>query len=146
MFIDPDHVASLSFHYMFNFSNRTGHSLICSMLIKYDNVYSDLSYIISKKSIYPLLKYTLEKGENFDQEYPEYLKEPDANKKATHYTGKNKLRSRVLFGTDFYVVRNHKSDKDLFVETKALLEEEEFDLIARENTHNFLSRTYNGSQ
>ena len=69
--------------------------------------------------------------------------EPNPNKKAASYTGKNKLRSRILFGTDFYVVRNHKSDKDLLIETKTLLSEEDFDLIARENTHNYLHRTYN---
>jgi hypothetical protein len=117
------------------------YSLICSMMIKYENVYADLSYIISKKSIYPLLKYTLEKGENYAKEHKAYLQEENVHKKGSHYTGKNKLRSRVLFGTDFYVVRNHKSDKDLFIETKALLDEESFDLIARENTHNFLARS-----
>ncbi len=116
------------------------YSIISSMLIEYENIYADLSYIISKPSIYPLLKYTLEKGDNYDEEHANYLAEPLVNKKAMHYTGKNKLRSRVLFGTDFYVVRNHKSDKELFIETKALLDEENFDLIASENTHNYLSR------
>ncbi len=119
--------------------NGDWYSIICSMMIDYKNVYADLSYIISNPSIYPLLKYTLEKGEDYENEHQNYLQEPSPNKKALHYTGKNKLRSRVLFGTDFYVVRNHNSDKELFVETKALLTEEEFDLIARENTHNYLS-------
>ena len=118
------------------------YSLICSLMIKYDHIYADLSYIISKKSIYPLLKYTLEKGDNYTEEHEAYLNEGDIHKKTTLYTGKNKLRSRVLFGTDFYVVRNHKSDKDLFIETKALLDEESFDLIARDNTHNFLLRNW----
>ncbi len=116
------------------------YSIICSLLIDYENIYADLSYIISKPSIYPLLKYTLEKDEDYATEHQAYMAEPIVNKKATHYTGKNKLRSRVLFGTDFYVVRNHKSDKDLFIETKTLLDEESFDLIARENTFNYLSR------
>ncbi len=116
------------------------YSIISSMLIEYENIYADLSYIISKPSIYPLLKYTLEKGDNYDEEHMAYVIEPNVHKKATHYTGKNKLRSRVLFGTDFYVVRNHKSDKDLFIETKALLSEESFDLIAKENTFNYLFR------
>ena len=118
------------------------YSIICSMLINYENIYADLSYIISKSSIYPLLQYSLEKNENFEAEHAKYVAESDPNKKAQHYTGKNKLRSRILFGTDFYVVRNHKSDKDLFVETKTLLSEENFDLIARENTHNYLTRKY----
>lgn len=116
------------------------YSIICSMLIKYENIYADLSYIISKPSIYPLLKYTLEKDDDFVAEHAAYEAEPSVNKKASHYTGKNKLRSRILFGTDFYVVRNHKSDKNLFVDTKTLLDQESFDLIARENPFNFLSR------
>lgn len=119
------------------------YSLICSMIIEYDNIYADLSYIIAKPSIYPLLKYSLEKGENYEEQHAKNLKEINPNHKAKHYTGKNKLRSRILFGTDFYVVRNHKSDKDLLIETKTLLSEEDFDLIARENTHNYLHRTYN---
>ena len=64
----------------------------------------------------------------------------DSKKYARHYTGKNKLRSRVLYGTDFYVVRNHKSDKDLFIEAKSYLGEEDFALIAKENTFNYLSQ------
>jgi len=116
------------------------YSIICSMLINYENIYADLSYIISKPSIYPLLKYSLEKNEKFEAEHALYLAEPSPNKKANAYTGKNKLRSRILFGTDFYVVRNHNSDKDLFIETKTLLSEEDFDLIARENTFNYLSK------
>ncbi|WP_394747830.1 amidohydrolase family protein [Spongiimicrobium salis] len=115
-------------------------SIICSMMIRYQNVYADLSYIISKPSIYPLLKYALEKGEDYETEHQAYSAETSPNKKAMHYSGKNKLRSRILFGTDFYVVRNHNSDKDLFIETKALLDEEDFDLIARENTANYLSK------
>jgi len=86
------------------------------------------------------LKYALEKGADYDEEHAAYTAEVSPNKKATHYSGKNKLRSRILFGTDFYVVRNHNSDKDLFIETKALLDEESFDLIARENTANYLSQ------
>lgn len=116
------------------------YSIISSMLIRYENIYSDLSYIISKESIYPLLKYTLEKGDNFDVEHQQYLKEPDIHRKASHYTGKNKLRSRILFATDFYMVRNQKADKELLIKTKALLNQENFDLIARENTHKFLLR------
>ncbi len=114
------------------------YSIICSMLIDYNNLYADISYIISKESIYPLLKYTLEKGLNYQEEIEAFNKETDPVKKAKVLSGKNKLRSRVLFGTDFYVVRNHKSDKDLFVKTKSLLAEEEFDLITRDNPYDYL--------
>jgi hypothetical protein len=117
------------------------YSLICTLLVNYDNMYTDISYILSKESIYPLLKQTLEKGENYHEEMEAYKKEADPRERAKILTGKNKLRSRVLFRTDFYVVRNHKSDKDLFVQIKSLLSAEEFDLIARENTHAYLTRS-----
>ncbi|MEL7122717.1 MAG: hypothetical protein AAFO07_24940, partial [Bacteroidota bacterium] len=94
------------------------YSIISSLLIKYNNIYSDLSYILSKESVYPLVKYTLEKADNFLAEHEDYLSEQNIHLKGIQYTGKNKLRSRVLFGTDFYVVRNHKSEKNLFVDLK----------------------------
>ena len=116
------------------------YSIITSLLMRYDNIYADLSYIISKPSIYPLLNKTLQKGDNYDTEMQAYNNEPSPNRKASHLSGRNRLRSHVLYGTDFYVVRNHNSDKDLFIETQAALDEERFDLIARENTSNYLSR------
>ena len=120
--------------------NTDWYSLISSLLMQYENMYADLSYIISKPSIYPLLKETLRKGPKFKEQFKKYTLEPSENKKASHMQGRNRLRSHILFGTDFYVVRNHNSDKDLFVETRAALDEESFDLIARENTHNYLSK------
>ncbi|WCO02316.1 amidohydrolase family protein [Psychroserpens ponticola] len=116
------------------------YSIITSMLMQYTNFYADLSYIISKPSIYPLLKQTLQKGKNYKKQHLNYLAESSPNKKASHLKGRNRLRSHILYGTDFYVVRNHNSDKDLYTEAKAVLDEETFDLIARENTHNYLSR------
>ncbi|MDO5971427.1 amidohydrolase family protein [Flavivirga aquimarina] len=116
------------------------YAIITSMLMQYENMYADLSYIISKPSIYPLLNLTLQKGKDYEEQYKNYEAEPSPNKKASHLKGRNRLRSHILYGTDFYVVRNHNSDKDLFVETKAAISEESFDLIARENTFNYLSR------
>lgn len=116
------------------------YSLISSILMRYENMYADLSYIISKPSIYPLLTQTLQKGEGYQLQIEEYKNETSDNKKASHLFGRNRLRSHILYGTDFYVVRNHNSDKDLFAQTRAALDEGSFDLIARENTHNYLSR------
>jgi len=48
------------------------------------------------------------------------------------------LRSRVLFGTDFYVVRNHKSDKEMLADLEAALSEDELDMIGRINPRQFL--------
>ncbi len=89
------------------------YSIISSMMLQYPNVYSDISYILHGQEIFPLLKYTLR-------------------------TENEKLRSRVLFGTDFFVVRNHKSDKNILIDTESMLTEEEFDLIARKNPKEFL--------
>ena len=116
------------------------YSIITSLLMRYENIYADLSYIISKPSIYPLLHQTLKKGDYHDNQLAAYKAEKSPNKKAFHMKGRNRLRSHILYGTDFYVVRNHNSDKDLFIETQAAIDEESFDLIARENTFNYLSR------
>ncbi|MCO6492907.1 MAG: amidohydrolase family protein [Phaeodactylibacter sp.] len=89
------------------------YSVICSMMLQYEQVYADISYILHNEEIFPLLKQTL-------------------------HPGNEKLRRRVLYGTDFYVVRNHKSDKQLVAEALAELDVEEFDLIARENPRGFL--------
>jgi len=91
------------------------YSIICSLILQYPNVYADISYIVHNPEIIPLLKKTLAK-ENI------------------------RLRSRVLFGTDFYVVRNHKSEREMLTELQAALSEEDFDQIARTNPRDYLSR------
>jgi hypothetical protein len=89
------------------------YSIICSMMLQYPNVYADISYILhGDAEIMPLLKSTL------------------------HNDG---LKEKVLYGTDFFVVRNHKSDKNMFADMSAGLSEEEFDQIARANPIKFLS-------
>jgi predicted TIM-barrel fold metal-dependent hydrolase len=87
------------------------YSIICSMMLQYPNVYADISYILHNTTILPLLKQTLQNHE---------------------------LKKKVLYGTDFYVVRNHKSDKNILAEMMGGLEVEEFDQIARENPVRFL--------
>jgi predicted TIM-barrel fold metal-dependent hydrolase len=86
-------------------------SIISNLIFKYPNVYADISYIIYNPTIYPLLKQVLTK---------------------------KKHNERVLYGTDFFVVRNHKSEKHLLAEAMAHLTEQEFDQIARENPREFL--------
>lgn len=93
--------------------NADWYSIISSLIMQYPNIYADLSYIIHEQEIFPLLKQTL-------------------NNPA--------LKEKILFGTDFYVVRNHNSEKGLLAETMASLSTEEFDLIARENPINYLKR------
>lgn len=88
------------------------YTIICSMMLQYPNVYADLSYILHDDDlIIPLLTQTLQNPH---------------------------LRTRVLFGTDFFVVRNHKSDKELLGDMMAGLSEADFNVIARENPAGFL--------
>ncbi len=89
------------------------YSLIRSMMLQKENVYADISYIIHKKSITPLLKATLQH---------------------------EKLRQRVLFGTDFYVVRNHNSEKEMLADISDGLSEQDFDAIARYNPIIYLNK------
>lgn len=91
--------------------NADWYTIISSLIMQYPKVYADLSYIIHDQEIIPLLKHTLRN---------------------------ESLKNKVLFGTDFYVVRNHNSEKDLLAQTMANLSSEEFDLIARDNPINYL--------
>lgn len=88
------------------------YTIICSLLLQYPNTYADISYILHDPQILPLLKQT--------------LRDPA-------------LRERVLYGTDFYVVRNHKSDKEMLASMRGGLSVEDFDEIARINPRIFLN-------
>ena len=90
------------------------YSIICSLMLKHPNVYADISYILhGDLQILPLLRQTLQ--------HPV-------------------LQKRVLYGSDFYVVGNHKSDKNMLADIKGGLSQEEFDLIARTNPIAYLTR------
>lgn len=101
------------------------YSIICSIILQHPQVYADISYIVHSPDILSLLNRTL---------IEEKRKLP---------TGKP-LRDRVLFGTDFYVVRNHKSEKHMLADMLNELSEEEFDLIARKNPREFLHNKLHG--
>jgi predicted TIM-barrel fold metal-dependent hydrolase len=89
------------------------YTIITSLMLQYENVYADISYILhDETAVLPLLKQTL-----------------------LHPI----LKTRVLYGTDFFVVRNHKSDKQMLADMMCGLIETEFDLIARENPIKFLN-------
>lgn len=87
-------------------------SIIASLMLQYPNVYADISYIVVNPNILSLLKYLLS--------HPVFSK-------------------RILFGSDFYVVRNHKSDRQILTDMQAELTETEFDIIARYNPLMFLN-------
>ena len=87
-------------------------SIISSLMLQYENMYADISYILHSEEVKPLLYQVLHTN-------------PDLSKK-------------ILFGTDFFVVRNHKSEKELFADLFSFLGEEKMDIIARENPDRFL--------
>lgn len=88
------------------------YTIICSMMLQYRGVYADISYILhDAPAVLPLLRQTLTQ---------------------------DGLKEKVLYGTDFYVVRNHRSDKDMHACIRAGLSEEEYNMIARDNPHMYL--------
>ncbi len=90
------------------------YSIICSLMLQHKNVYADISYILhGDLEIMPLLRSTLQ-----------------------HPT----LKTRVLYGSDFFVVRNHKSDKNMLADIKGGLLRDEFDQIARKNPVDYLRK------
>jgi hypothetical protein len=95
------------------------YSIISSLILQHPHVYSDISYILHDSTIWPLLKDTLDR--------------------APLQGETRRLSEGILFGTDFYVVRNHKSEKQLFAELEYNLSYENTMQIARKNPDNFLS-------
>ena len=92
------------------------YSIISSMMLQHPNVYADISYILhSDAKILPLLKQSLQNPG---------------------------LRTKILYGTDFFVVRNHKSDKNMLADMMGGLDGQDFDQVARFNPKTFLKRKY----
>lgn len=87
------------------------YSIITSLLLQYPNTYADISYILNNEKIYPLLKSSLTNPI---------------------------LRKKILFGTDFYVVRNHKTEKQLIAELMMYLGDSDFEQIACDNPKMYL--------
>jgi len=88
-------------------------SIISDLITKYPNVYTDISYTLNDTSLLPLLKMTLEAND--------------------------KIRERVLFGTDFYMVSKAISEREFAINVRAALGQELFEQIAITNTERFLS-------
>jgi len=106
------------------------YSIICSMILQYKNLYADISYILHNQDIFPLLRKTL-------QHRRDDAKPPDNLTNIPRHA----LGERVLFGTDFYMIRSHNSDRDLLNKTQSQLSRDEFDMIARINPINYLENT-----
>ena len=96
--------------------NASWLSVIYDLMVVYENVYADISFIIHDESLFPLLKFILEDG---------------------------KVKNKVLFGSDYYVVSQKDTEKDLHYNLRGYLEENLFKLISNENTSKYLSTNIN---
>ena len=98
----------------YNFSWFT---IICDLIRKYPNVYADISYTLNDVRLFPLLKMLLEADE--------------------------KIRERVLFGTDFYLVSKAICERDFTINVRSFLGDELFHQIALINAERFLNNDFN---
>jgi predicted TIM-barrel fold metal-dependent hydrolase len=99
------------------FKNFSWFTIICDLMRKYPNVYADISYTLYDTTLLPLLKMILE-----------------ADKK---------IRERVLFGTDFYLVSKASSERAFAINVRAALGDALFEQIAVTNAERFLSNKFN---
>ena len=88
-------------------------SAILELIKKYSNVYADVSHTMHDISLYPLLRIILQ-----DQ----------------------KIRSRVLFGSDFYMLELTTPERSFSVNLRAYLGEEDYQQIAEINPRIFSKR------
>lgn len=93
--------------------SETWYSIIRSIIMNknYPNVYADISFILYDTKIFPLLKSSLQVP---------------------------KLQDRILYGTDFYVVRQKGTDKKFWIDLQSELSPEEIDRITIDNPSTFI--------
>lgn len=87
-------------------------SIIYDLMVEYDNVYADMSFMIYNEKNFNLLKLLI------DDE---------------------KVGHRILFGTDFYVVAQKGTEKRLYHTIKAALGSKRFEKVAVTNAKTYLS-------
>ncbi|MFQ6112945.1 MAG: amidohydrolase family protein [bacterium] len=87
-------------------------SLIKNMIEKYENVYADISYTMHNDKFLPLLKLILQDSE--------------------------KVRSRILYGSDFYMVELELSERQFSIYLRTYLGEEYYKIISEKNPNTFL--------
>jgi predicted TIM-barrel fold metal-dependent hydrolase len=88
-------------------------STITSMMTKYPNVYADISYTGYKDKYLPLIKVL---------------------------TNNEKLRGKILYGSDCYMVQLDESEKSYSLRVRGYLGEDDFRQIAETNPIRFLAR------
>ena len=90
-------------------------SIITSMMLQFENLYTDVSYT------------------SHDLKYLNLLSE---------ILDKPKVAERVLYGTDFYVVSNHKTEKQYWIDMQNTLGAEKWEKISNSNPKDFLESTF----
>lgn len=101
-----------NFNKDFKSGKYTWFSVICDLLEKYDNLYADISSSLEEEKIFTLLKVLLKSN--------------------------NKIRKKILFGTDYYMVSVDKSERELSIGLRSYLGEKLFEQIALTNVKAFL--------
>ena len=97
-------------------NNFSWFSIICDLMRKYPNVYADISYTLNDPELLPLLKMILEADD--------------------------KIRQRVLFGTDFYLVSKAISEREFAINIRAALGNELFNQVAITNAERYLDNKF----
>jgi predicted TIM-barrel fold metal-dependent hydrolase len=92
---------------------KTWYEKVSALLLKYPNVYSDISYTMFNPDLFSLLKLTLQNDQ---------------------------LKNKILFGTDFYMVEKETTERQFVTNIQAFISEEDFRFIAEQNPNNFLSK------
>jgi len=95
--------------------NASWLSMIYDLMIQYEGVYTDISFILFNEELFPLLKFILQ------------------DEKVSH---------KILFGTDYYVVAQKNTEKALFQNLRSYIGEDLFYKIANENPKKFLSTSW----
>jgi len=85
--------------------------IIKEMIAKYDNMYSDISFTLNNQEYFPLLKILL---------------------------GDEKLKKKILFGSDYYMVETKSTERRFSLDLRAFVGEENFTTIAKDNPQRFL--------
>ncbi len=92
--------------------NASWLSVIYDLMVQYDHIYADISFILYNEELFPMLKFILED---------------------------EKVNHKILFGTDYYVVSHKKSEKVLYQNLQSYLGKDLFYKISNTNPKRFLS-------
>lgn len=95
--------------------NASWLSVIYDLMVKYDNVYADVSFILFNEDLFPMLKFLL---------------------------NDSKVSHKILYGTDYYVVAQKTTEKSLHQNLRSYIGEELFYKIAHDNPKRYLHSSF----